>query len=45
MGHMVGGILVLGLGLSVVAGQEDQGRPATPAEQYRALLKEFGEAA
>src|SRR6516162_2023956 len=45
MGRMVGGILVLGLGLTVVAGQEAPARPATPAEQYAALVKEFGEAA
>ena len=45
MGHMVGGILVLLLGLSVAAGQETPARPAAPAEQYAALVKEFGEAA
>ena len=45
MGHMVGGILVLLLGLSVAAGQEAPARPAAPAEQYAALVKEFGEAA
>jgi hypothetical protein len=45
MGRMVGGILVLGLGLTVAAGQEAPARPATPAEQYAALVKEFGEAA
>jgi hypothetical protein len=45
MGRMVGGILLLGLGLSVAAGQEAPARPATPAEQYAALVKEFGEAA
>jgi hypothetical protein len=41
---MVGGILLLGLGLSVAAGREDQGKPSAPAEQYRALLKESREA-
>ena len=44
MGRMAGGILVLGLGLSVAAGQEGQGKPAAPAEQYRALLKVAAEA-
>jgi hypothetical protein len=39
---MVGGILVLVLSLSIVAAQE---KPVAPAEHYRALLKEFGEAA
>jgi hypothetical protein len=29
------------LGLSLAAGQEAQGKPVTPAEQYQALLKEF----
>jgi hypothetical protein len=42
MNRIVGGILVLGLGLSVFAA-EDQGqeRPATPAEQFKALQKEY----
>jgi hypothetical protein len=39
---MVGGILVLVLSLSMAAAQD---KPVAPAEQYRALLKEFGEAA
>src|SRR5215472_4749280 len=42
MSRMVRGILVLVLSLSMAAAQE---RPVAPAEQYRALLKEFGEAA
>ena len=42
---MVGSILVLVLGLSVASGQEGRDKPATPAEQNRAILKEFGEAA
>ena len=41
MNHMVRGILVLLLGLSVAAdGDERQDKPATPAQQYEALLKE-----
>jgi hypothetical protein len=39
---MVGGIMVLVLSLSMAAPQD---KPVAPAEQYRALLKEFGEAA
>ena len=42
MGRIVGGILVLVLSLSMAAAQD---KPVAPAEQYRALLKEFGEAA
>jgi hypothetical protein len=42
MGRMVGGNLVLVLSLSMAAPQD---KPVAPAEQYRALLKEFGEAA
>src|SRR5262245_58238361 len=42
--RIVGGILVLVLGLSVAAEGEGQDKPATPAEQYRALLKEYQEA-
>jgi len=42
MSRMVGGILVLVLSLSMAAAQD---KPVAPAEQYRALLKEFGEAA
>src|SRR5215471_6427581 len=38
----MGGILVLVLSLSMAA---TQGQPVAPAEQYKALLKEFGEAA
>src|SRR5262249_50690973 len=41
MGRIVGLILVLALGLSLAAGQEAQGKPATPAEQYKVLLKEW----
>src|SRR5262245_43015910 len=37
----MGGIVVLVLGLSI----EAQDNAATPAEQYKAILKEFGEAA
>jgi hypothetical protein len=41
-----GGILVLVLALSPAeARAEDKGKPATPAEQYRALLKEYQDAA
>ena len=45
MGRMVSGILVLVLGLSVMAGEEGRDKPATPAEQYEALDREFREAA
>src|SRR5262245_19723914 len=38
----MGGIVVLVLGLSMAATQD---KPVAPAQQYRALLKEFGEAA
>src|SRR5215470_5288559 len=41
MGRIVGGILVIVLGLSLAAGQEAQDKPATPAEQYKVLLKEY----
>src|SRR5262249_19172349 len=44
MGRIVEGILVLVLGLSLAAGQEAQEKPATPAEQYKALLKEYHDA-
>src|SRR5262245_3087202 len=40
--RMVGRILILVLSLSMAANQD---KPIAPAEQYRALLKEFGEAA
>src|SRR5262245_50594688 len=43
MDRTVGGILVLLLGLSVAAAGEGQDRPATPTEQYQALLKEYQE--
>jgi hypothetical protein len=46
MDRMVGGILVLVLGISVVAA-EDEGQdkqPATPEQQYTALLKEYNDA-
>ncbi len=46
MNRFAGGILVLALGLPVaVAGDERPDKPATPAAQYQALLKEFQEAA
>jgi hypothetical protein len=45
MGRMVGGILVLWLGLTGAASQEAPSRPAKPAEQYAALVKELTEAA
>src|SRR5712692_3584940 len=44
MNRIVGGILVLVLGLSLAPGQEAQDKPATPAEQYKALLKEYHDA-
>jgi len=40
--HRVLGTLVLLLGLSVAAAED---KPATPAEQYKAIVKEFNEAA
>jgi hypothetical protein len=41
MSRIVGGFLVLGLGLSVFAAEiQAQHKPATPAEQYKAILKE-----
>lgn len=45
MNRIGGGIVVLGLGLSAVAaGPKGSDQPATPAEQYEALLKDFGRA-
>jgi tetratricopeptide (TPR) repeat protein len=45
MWHMLRGILVLVLALSMAAGKsERQVKPATPAERYRALLKEYQDA-
>jgi hypothetical protein len=42
---MIGGFLVLVLGLPVVAAEDPgQAGPATPAEQYKVLLKEYQEA-
>jgi hypothetical protein len=42
MDRVAGGILVLLLGLSVVlAADEGRDKPATPAEQYQALRKEY----
>jgi hypothetical protein len=42
MDRVVGGILVLALGLSAPAAQGKGGdKPATPAEQFQALLKEY----
>ncbi len=40
MNLIAGGILTLLLGLSLEAEDKGGGKPATPAEQYRALLKE-----
>ena len=41
MSRIVGGSLALALGLSVVAAEvRAQDKPATPAEQYKAILKE-----
>jgi hypothetical protein len=43
MRRIAGGILVLILNVSVVAaGSNGQDKPATPAEQYEALRKEYG---
>jgi AhpC/TSA family len=44
MRPLVEGVLVLMLGLSVAADGKGQDKPATPAEQYKALLKEYQEA-
>src|SRR5262245_7171785 len=45
MKRMAGGILVLMLNLSVgAAGGDGQDKPATPAEQYQALRKEYDRA-
>jgi hypothetical protein len=42
MVHKLGGILVLALGVSLAAAvHQGQDQPATPAEQYQALLKEY----
>jgi len=41
MQRIVGGILVLLLALLVGAECEGQNKPATPAEQYKAILKEY----
>src|SRR5262249_33712560 len=41
MNRILGATLVLVLGLPVPAGHKGGGKPATPAEQYRALLKEY----
>jgi hypothetical protein len=42
MTRIGGGILILVLGLSVATAQDPgTGKPATPAEQYKALLKEY----
>ena len=45
MGRIVAEILALVLGLSLAPGQEAQDKPAAPAEQFKALVKEFYEAA
>lgn len=44
MDRMLGGILILLVGLSGVAAAEGQDKPATPAEQFQALAKEFSDA-
>jgi AhpC/TSA family len=44
MNRVVGRILVLVVGLSVVAAVEGEDKAATPAEQYKALLKEYQDA-
>src|SRR5262249_40199119 len=41
MNRILGATLVFVLGLPVAAGHKGGGKPATPAEQYRALLKEY----
>src|SRR6266851_5251200 len=44
--NRIGGILVLVLGLSVAAARDEgKDKSASPAEQYKALVKEFYEAA
>jgi hypothetical protein len=45
MSHIVGRLLLLGLGLSVVAAEENQDKPTTPAAWFEALAKEFHDAA
>jgi AhpC/TSA family len=46
MKHILGGSLALLLGLAAAAAQSDgPKKPATPAEQYRAILKEYQVAA
>src|SRR5215831_18092661 len=44
MNRIVGGILVLVLGLPGAAANSGQDKPATPAEQYQKLAKEFSDA-
>ena len=46
MHRLVAGILVLMLGMSVVAveGEDQDKQPATPGQQYQALLKEYNDA-
>jgi hypothetical protein len=45
MDRIAGEILVLALALSVTAAEDDgKDKPATPAEQYKALLKEYQDA-
>ena len=41
MDRIAGGILVLVLGLSVAAAEEGRDKPATPAEQFQALIKDY----
>lgn len=45
MNRIVGGILVIVLSLPAAATQERQDKPASPAEQHKALVKEFYEMA
>src|SRR5262245_11861520 len=45
MNHLVGGILVLVLALSEGAAEEGQDKqPATPEQEYKALLKQYNDA-
>src|SRR5262249_44722134 len=40
MSHLIAGPLIFVLGLSATAVDDGEGKPATPTEQYRGLLKE-----
>ena len=45
MSRTVGGILIVALAWPALAAEEKaKGKPATPAEQYQALVKEFQDA-